>query len=240
MFAVSGQATVRGSDKLVVVNVNDNTNVTPIDVSLEAGKVKDFPAYKAGGLAVALIFHTATKNYVLGSLRENPRLNGLKTKDGKDFPLQFNSATGGRVPDPSLPLREAAVRNIKSRMVLDDNLCAAIEMEEGWEDQVCVHTDKWTENSEEKTMCVLTMVKHLSCSDKDLEKISHLSQFTFMELDSVIQNSCISYMEGEVEKAEKGYEEKIAVIFNDLAVATLAKEGAFQWSNPAPFQVQSQ
>lgn len=256
----------RGTDKLTLVDVEDNTKVTPSEISKIAGKTQDFPTYKADGLNVTLIFHTATKDVVLANYRTNPCLKEQKTEDGNEFPVQLNSTTGGFLPNPDLPLREAAVKNVKYKILIDtpienedckvlENLSKAVETNEGWEKQVCVHTNKWEEESKEKTMCVITAVKHLSCNDEDLNKINdalqkimdikkdedinprRISQFTFAELDSIIRTAQETYMDTEVGKANKAYPFKntTALVFNDLSVAAMSFGGSFQGKEFAPF-----
>lgn len=129
-------------------------------------------------------------------------------------------------------------------------LCSIIENNDGWEPKVCVHTDCWTNNDNTKgTMCYLTAIKHISCRDSDLLKINEalqttmfikkkenvnpraLSEFKFVTLEPVIANSLATHLDDEITKARKAYEQfgnLVAVTFNDLAVATLAKNGAFQ------------
>ena len=58
-----------------------------------------------------------------------------------------------------------------------------------------------------------------------------LSEFKFIPLNPVVENSLATHLEDETTKAKTAYEKfgnTVAVTFNDLAVATLAKNGAFQ------------
>lgn len=135
-----------------------------------------------------------------------------------------------------------------SQQIIKD-LLKSIESQQGWEGKICIHTDKWqNDNNTEGTMCFLTAIKHIQCRDEDLNKIEEslqsmmrvkkekganlraLSDFKFVPLQPLIDNSLETYSESEVNKAKNAYQKfgnKIAVTFNDLAVATLAKNGAF-------------
>jgi hypothetical protein len=43
-----------------------------------------------------------------------------------------------------------------------------IEADEGWKPRVCIHTDKWQgQERDEQTMCFMTAVKHLQCTDAE-------------------------------------------------------------------------
>lgn len=97
-------------------------------------------------------------------------------------------------------------------------------------------------------MCYLTAIKHIRCEHEDLNKIEEalqtmmrikkekgtnvraLSNFKFVPLQPIIDNSLETYLESETDKAKNAYQKygnNIAVTFNDLAVATLAKNDAF-------------
>ena len=137
-------------------------------------------------------------------------------------------------------------KGLEAQQVLKD-LCSKIESKEDWEDKVCVHTNRWMEDQAEKTMSVLTAVKRIQCKDSDLQNIQNaldnimnikksetnpriLSEFKFVELNPIIENSIDSHLKEETEKASDAYDkfkDKIAVTFNDLAITTLAKSGAF-------------
>src|SRR5205807_8365839 len=94
------------------------------------------------------------------------------------------------------------------------------------------------------TMCYLTAIKHIHCSDSDLVKIDEalqtimavkkvegvnpraLSAFKFVPLNPVIENSLTTHLEDEITKAKNAYEKfgnSVVVTFNDLAVATFVK-----------------
>ncbi len=126
--------------------------------------------------------------------------------------------------------------------------CQTLEADEGWEEKMCIHTDHWkNEDSSAGTMCVLTAIKHINATDlekdrleNDLQKIMQitsktnqsfktLSNFKFVELTRIIQTSLETHLLTEEEKAMKAYQQfgnNIAVTFNDLAIATLAKHNA--------------
>lgn len=253
----------RKSDMLTVVEIADNSKATSREIATIASKQLNFPNYTPDNASTTLVFHTESGAYLLGGIRSNPGLKDKLTKDGTLFPQQVNACIGGYSPDPAIPFRISAINSIKNKMFLNSELlgsgqqeqkllkelCNTVEKNEGWEEKVCVHTDKWSENDIEKTMSVLTAVKHIQCTDSDIVKIDKalttimrikkeagepirtLSEFKFIELQPVITNSLDSYLEDEITKAKNAYEQfgdRITVTFNDLAVATLAKNGAFQ------------
>lgn len=138
-----------------------------------------------------------------------------------------------------------------NRQIIED-LCRTIEHDDGWENQVCVHTSKWAnEDNSEGQMCFMTAVKHIACSHGDLEKIEKalasniesqksasavLSAFKFVPLEPLIENSKSTYDKDEVSKAQNAYnqfQDAVAVTFNDMAVATFAQGDALQHSRPA-------
>jgi hypothetical protein len=134
-------------------------------------------------------------------------------------------------------------------------LCDVIANDDGWESRICVHTDKWVnDDKSEGTMCYMTTIKHINCNDADLVNINEalqatmaikkaegvntraLSEFKFVELQPIIENSLASYLDDEKTKAIKAYErfgDVVAVTFNDLAIATLAKNSAFKFDHAA-------
>lgn len=201
---------------------------------------------------------------MLGGVRSHPALKDKLTKDGTSFPQQINATIGGYLSNPDLPFRVAMLDSIKNKMFLNtelvgegleaqivlNELCKIVENGEGWEEKVCVHTDKWIEEDVEKTMSVLTAIKHIFCKDSDVTKIDTalktimgikkiegaplriLSEFKFVELQPLISNSLESHLDDEITKATKAYNtfgDKIAVTFNDLAMATLSKNSAFKY-----------
>lgn len=131
-------------------------------------------------------------------------------------------------------------------------LCEIIENENDWEAAVCIHTDQWKNGDGTiGTMCYLTTVKHIRCKDVYLTQIQSalqaiidvkkmeganlrtLSEFTFVPLNPVIQNSISLYEKDEEAKATIAYmqyKNEATVAFNDLSVATLKQNGAFDTS----------
>lgn len=245
----------RRTDMLAVVEGEMNNKITSRQI---AEATKDvLPQYTPDNASAILVFHTASKTLVLGGLRANKALEGKKTSEGTDFPKQLNAATGGKstVP-PELPLRAAIVERVTTKMFVDAEfegatalvkLREAIQADEGWESKACVHTDKWGEQEKDR-MCVITAIKHIECSEADIEKLQtalntimgikkeagakpwEVTDFRFVELQPIIDSSLASYADDELVKATKAYEsfkDLVAVTFNDLAVATLAKNGAF-------------
>ena len=256
----------RGSDMLTVVEITDNSKVTARDIANIAAEQPHFPKYIPSNANAILLFHTEGGAFVLGGVRSNPALKDQHTKDGTSFPQQINASLGGYSPNPNLPFREALINSIKNKMFLNSDLpenglevqkilkevCTKIENNDGWEEKVCVHTDKWLEKDTEKTMSVITAVKHIHCSDSELAKIDAalkvimsikkeeiaslgtLSEFKFVELQPIIANSLESHLEDEITKATVAYErfgDKVAVTFNYLAIATLVKNNAFKNNN---------
>ncbi len=65
-----------------------------------------------------------------------------------------------------------------------------------------------------------------------------LSAFKFVPLQPIIENSLVTYLEDEITKAKQAFEkfgDKVVVTFNDLAIATLAKNDAFRSTQFAQF-----
>lgn len=248
----------RGSDILGTVSVNLNLNDSAESVARAASNATpELPQYKPDGAGVILVFHTESGCHVLGGVRENPALQGAKTGDGSSFPLQMTTSLGGRVTAPERALKELLVEAARGRILpklpLDANhesqggqrllasLCDALAANDGWESQVCVHTDKWTnKDGSESTMCYLTAVKHLRSSDTQLaefgkaldssmevkriqgEDTRTLMSFRFARLDALVSNACATYALDEKSKAEQAWKQfgaDVAVTFNDLAVA---------------------
>lgn len=201
-------------------------------------------------------------------MRNNPALDNAFTDKGGKFPQQINSTIGGYMTQPELPLRQSVMTSIRNkffaqgggdqkleqtadRQIIED-LCRTIEHDDGWENQVCVHTSKWAnEDGSEGQMCFMTAVKHIACSHGDLEKIEKalasniesrksasavLSAFKFVPLEPLVENSKATYDKDEVSKAQNAYtqfQDSVAVTFNDMAVATFAQGNALQHSRPA-------
>lgn len=256
----------RGTDKLTVVEVPDVSKVTADQISEAAAVQPEFPRYKPDGAGAILAFHTEGGVFVLGGIRNNPALAEKFTKDGKKFPQQINSTIGGRLENPNSPLKDSMLNAIKVKMFLDSDipegqkgfeaqqtlkdLFKTIETNKDWEKNICVHTDRWiNKDQSEGTMCYLTGIKHIKCSNADLEKIDTalqvvmeikkssgvapktLSEFKFVHLQPIIKNSLATHLQDEITKASEAYAQYgniVAVTFNDLAMATLAKNGAFK------------
>jgi len=261
----------RGSDILATVSVNLNLNESAEAVARTASNaMPELPQYEPDGAGVILVVHTESGCFVLGSVRENPALQGRTTSEGSAFPLQMTTSLGGRVTAPGRPLKELMVEAARNRILpkapVDEHhdsntalqsltsLCDAIAAPEGWEAQVCVHTDKWVnKDGSESTMCYLTAVKHLRSSDAQLadfgkalassmevkriqgEDTRTLMSFRFARLDALVSNACATYALDEKSKAERAWEQfgaEVAVTFNDLAVVTLASNGALSKDHP--------
>ena len=251
------------SDMLTVVDLAGNFKATSRDITNIAAQQLNFPNYIPDNASASLIFHTEKGAFLLGGVRNNPALKNKLTKDGTAFPDQINAAIGGYSPNPDLPFRESVMNSIKYKMFLNSDLsgcgleaqnllkelCKVVENNEGWEDKVCVHTDKWLDGDQEKTMSVLTAVKHIRSTDADIAKLEaalrvimemkkkegapprNLLEFRFVELEPIITNSLETYLEDEITKATNAYDKfgnKVAVTFNDLAIATLAKNNVFK------------
>lgn len=265
----------RRTDILTVVDILDHSSTSANEISASAAKQSDFPHYRPDGAGATLIFHTESNTYVLGGIRCNPALEKELTSDNCLFPQQINSTIGGYLANPELSLREAIIEAVKNKMFLKSkiiegspgfeaqqvlmNLCLTLENNEGWEEKVCVHTDKWTNNdSTESTMCYLTAIKHTQCSDADLFRISEsletimtikkeeginpraLSAFKFVPLQPIISNSLATHLNDELTKAQMAYKQfgnVVAVTFNDLAIATLSKSEAFSFGQFAQFSL---
>lgn len=262
----------RGSDLLTIIETTDISKVCASEISEAASKQPNFPHYKADGAGAVLIFHTETGAYVLGGIRSNPALNEKLTKDSTAFPMQINTTTGGYLPNPSSSLKEGILNAVKSKLFSKTeltenekgfeaqqalkNLLQTIGNTEGWEEKICVHTDQWKEKDTEKTMCYLTAIKHIACSDEDITKIDNALQtmmgikksegvnlaFKFVALQPIIENSLSTYQANEITKATEAYNKhgnQVVVTFNDLAVATLAINNAFKIVNFAQLTLPS-
>lgn len=262
----------RRTDILTVVEINDISKITPNEISATAAKQPNVPNYKPDGAGATLVFHTESGVFVLGGVRSNPALEKELTKENTAFPQQINSTIGGYLANPEISLKDAILDAIKNKMFLKvalteyaqgfeaqqilKELNKTIENNDGWEEKVCVHTDQWTNKDDTKgTMCYLTAIKHIKCSDSELGKIDEalqttmtikkaegvnaraLSAFKFVPLNPVVENSLATHLDDEITKAIKAYENfgnGVVVTFNDLAVATLVKNGAFQFAQLTP------
>ncbi len=119
----------------------------------------------------------------------------------------------------------------------------------GWNEKVCFHTSTWENaNGSEGKMNYVTVVKHIQCDDEDCQQLTRalessmaikaakgeptrsLQPFNFVALEPIIDNSNASYALDEVDKANQAYakyKNQICLTFNDMAMAALAKNGAF-------------
>lgn len=253
----------RRSDKLGVVEGPIDSEVSMQQIALVSAS--KLPCYAPDNASAILVFHTASKAYILGPVRTNKALHEsgkeVLTKDGTLFPLQISASIGGRYTEADQPFRSAVIDRMNNRMYIHSalagaekaqeilkKLTAAVQTDVGWENKVCIHTDKWGEGEEDK-MCVLTGVKHVACSERDIVIIEkalkgimdakkaagakpwEVAEYKFVELTPIIESAKATYLDDEVVKATKAYEQfkdTVAVTFNDLAMATLALNGAFQ------------
>ncbi len=261
----------RGSDILGTVLVNLNLNESAESIARSASDAEpELPRYKPDGAGVILVFHTESGCQVLGGVRENPALQGMQTSEGSTFPMQMTTTLGARVTEPERPLKDLLIDAARGKILpktpiaanhegyVDQKpllaLCDALAAPMGWEPRICVHTDKWSDrNGSESTMCYLTAVKHLQCSDARLAELSHalvssmalkraqgedtrsLMSFRFARLDALVGNACATYSLDEKAKAEQAWQQfgaEVAVTFNDLAVATLARNGGLGNEHP--------
>jgi hypothetical protein len=251
----------RDNDILATTAVNLNLQASAESVARAASDATpDLPRYTPDGAGVILVFHTESGCHVLGGERENRTLRDQKTSDGHAFPLQITMALGGMLADPERSLQQSFIEAANRRLLLEipkaaegvdlttlTRLSNAVASPEGWEAQVCVHTDKWrNRQGGESTMCYLTGVKHLQCSDQEFAVIGKaldssnqarrtygsgnptLMAFRFASLDDMVANASDSYALDGKAKAEQAWQrfgDQVAVIFNDLAVASLAFNG---------------
>lgn len=257
----SSAVIVRGTDILTTMKVNLNLGASAESIARAASDaVPELPRYRPDGAGVILVFHTDSGCHVLGGERENRALRDLKTSDGSAFPPQITMTLGGTLSDPERSLKDSLIDAAKRRLLLEvptaaqgdvdlatlNRLADAVASPDGWETQVCIHTDKWrNRQGGESTMCYLTGVKHLQCSDDEFALISKaldsstearrthgssqtLMAFRFASLDAMVANASATYAMNEKDKAEHAWQQfgnQVAVTFNDLAVATLAGNG---------------
>jgi hypothetical protein len=253
----------RRSDTLGVVGGPIDSKVSMKQIA--SASASKLPSYAPDNASAILVFHTASKAYILGPVRTNKCLHEpgkeVLTTDGTQFPLQISASIGGRYTEADKPFRSAVIDRMNNRMYILSalagaekaqeilkKLTATVQTDEGWENKVCVHTDKWGEGEGDK-MCVLTGVKHIACSEIDIIMIEtalkeimdakktaggkpwEVADYKFIELTPIIESSKATYLDDEIVKARKAYEQfkdTVAVTFNDLAVATLTLNGAFQ------------
>lgn len=255
----------RGNDILTTLEVENTAKTTADEIIASASNSSEVPAYKPDGCGAILLFHTPDhKIHGLGGLRDNPALKNQLTSDGISFPSQVNTTIGGRLFDPTIPLQQSIMNAIKYKMFVDPNvsidspvyeaqqviqsLIKTIEDLKGWNSDICVHTDHW-ENDDKSvgTMCFLTGIKHINCTEEDLEKIENalktimdykqskgeqarnLSNFKFYPFLNTMKNATADYLikRTEVEKAEIAYQNKAFVTFNDLCLETFRANGTY-------------
>ena len=254
----------RNSDTMTVVQGTDLHRRSAQEIcNLAASMSRDFPSYPPSGAGVIIIFHTEAGLFFLGAVRENPCLKNLKINDQHFYPLQINASIGGYLADPDSPFAEGVVSAVKAKILSRDlavdnlqvqksnqllqGMCNAIESDEGWETNICIHTDKWGDAGKEQTMSHLTGVKHLSATEADRIAIEEalktvlssstgpeskvVTNFSFAVLEPMIQNSAEFWDKDEITKAQSAWEKygnEITVTFNDLAVVALKKSNAFE------------
>jgi hypothetical protein len=234
-----------------------------------------FPFYPPDGAGAIVVFHTERGNFVLGSVRANPCLRSVRAPNGQLYPLQIDTCLGGRLPNADTSLQSAILsaakpKVLRENLVLDtpeasraqeqlSHLLDAIETDEGWEPRICIHTDTWKDREgNEKTMCFLTAVKHLQCTEADRNTLEQAFKsnamlpstsgrepivFGFALLDGVTTNALDTYAADEVTKATRAWEahgDTVTVVFNDLATAALKKNRAFECDSPARLTLSSQ
>jgi hypothetical protein len=255
----------RGNDMLTTVPVDHVAKTTAKDIATSASKHTEVPQYTPDGCGVILLFHTPDHQiHGLGGLRDNPALKNSTTVNGTPFPAQVNTTIGGRLFDSSLTLLDSVLNAVKYKMFFDPevteqspiyeaqqvikSLIKAIEASEGWGQEVCVHTDRWTnEDKSIGTMCFLTAIKHINCTDEDLKKITtalntimeyklskgelprNITNFGFYPFINTMKNATAEYMikHTELEKAEIAYKNNAFVTFNDLCLETFRENNAF-------------
>jgi hypothetical protein len=259
----------RGSDIMTVLSgLVDTTQSAQSLCDLAGINSPHFPAYRPDGAGAILIFHTESGNFVLGSVRANPALQSVPAPSGQPYPAQMNTCLGGYLPDPQTSLRAAILsaarpKVLRESLVLEtpdarrvqgqlSQLLDVIEADAGWEPRICIHTDRWQDGEgNEKTMCFLTAVKHLQCTEADRNALEQAFKsnamlpstsgrepmaFGFAPLDSVTANALDTYAADEVTKATRAWEahgDTVTVVFNDLATAALKKNRAFECDSPA-------
>ncbi|MDI9819917.1 MULTISPECIES: hypothetical protein [unclassified Legionella] len=252
----------RGTDILTTVEVE---NIEKTSANEIAANIANFPAYKPDGCGAILLFHTPDHQiHGLGGLRANPALKDKLTSDETRFPPQVNTTIGGRLIDPEKPLQESIMNAIKYKMFFDANtpgnspiykeqqiiksLITTIETSAGWASDVCVHTDSWkNDDTSVGTMCFLTGIKHINCSNEDLREIENalqtimdykksqgeqprnLSDFKFYPFINTMKNATSGYLieRTELEKAEIAHKNKAFVTFNDLCLETFRVNGSY-------------
>lgn len=273
---ISLTSLIRGSDIMTVLSGQVDTSQSASSLcDLAKDSSPHFPSYPPDGAGAIVVFHTERGNFVLGSVRENPCLKSVLAPNGQPYPPQIDTCLGGRLPNPETSLRSAILsaarpKVLRENLVLDTpeanrvqgqlaQLLDAIEADAGWESRICIHTDTWKDREgNEKTMCFLTAVKHLQCTEADrnaLEQAFRVNAtlsssspyapiaFGFASLASIASNALDTYAADEVTKATRAWEahgDTVAVVFNDLATAALKKNRAFECDSPARLTLNGQ
>lgn len=126
---------------------------------------------------------------------------------------------------------------------------SSVSEPKGWDDKVCFHTSSWDNgNGSEGKMNYVSVVKHIICNEEDCQQLTRalessmsikaakgeptrtLQPFNFVALEPIIDNSNASYALNELDKASQAYgkyQNQICLTFNDMAMAVLSKNGAF-------------
>ncbi len=149
-----------------------------------------------------------------------------------------------------LPLTEVDASDSRFQdQELLKKFASSVSEPKGWDDKVCFHTSSWTsDNGSEGKMNYISVVKHITCNDEDCQQLTRalessmaikaakgeptrtLQPFNFVALEPIIDNSNASYALDEVDKANQAYgkyKNQICLTFNDMAMAVLSKNGAF-------------
>jgi hypothetical protein len=149
-----------------------------------------------------------------------------------------------------LPLTEVDASDSRFQdQELLKKFASSVSEPKGWDDKVCFHTSSWANaNGSEGKMNYISVVKHITCNEEDCQQLTSalessmaikaakgeptrtLQPFNFVALEPIIDNSNASYAMDEVDKANQAYgkyQNQICLTFNDMAMAVLSKNGAF-------------
>ena len=149
-----------------------------------------------------------------------------------------------------LPLTEVDASDSRFQdQELLKKFASSVSEPKGWDDKVCFHTSSWANaNGSEGKMNYISVVKHITCTEEDCQQLTSalvssmaikaakgeptrsLQPFNFVALEPIIDNSNASYALDEVDKANQAYgkyQNQICLTFNDMAMAALSKNGAF-------------
>lgn len=269
---------VRGSDKLITAKADMKT-ATASDVHAIARKEsnEEIRNYKPDGCGALLLFHTPDhKIYGLGTLRANPALKDKLTNENQSFSLQMDTEIGGKLFNPDASLKEQIVNAVKFKMYfkqelqnLSDEVVEAqkilhqlisiIADSHGWGDDICVHTDHWTNKDESvSTMNYLTAIKHINCTKDDLDTIENALKIMTIYQKSTEENprnfqtypfiktmNCATedsfIVLNELDKAKIAAEKDFLMTFNDLCLKTFKDNGSYhKYSDAAELSFSSQ